>query len=97
MLYLKVYRREKNPTLLEINNQPSCQMALLEKDPPPMQDTQEEWSNSWVRKITWKRKRQPALEFLPEKFPGQRSLVGYNPWVHRQLATTEQLRIQSTK
>ena len=34
MLYLNVYRREKNPTLLEINNQPSCQMALLEKDPP---------------------------------------------------------------
>ena len=34
MLYLNVYKREKKPTLLEINKQPSCQMALMVKDPP---------------------------------------------------------------
>ena len=27
-----------------------------------------------------KRKGQPTPVFLPEKFQGQRSLVGYNPW-----------------
>ena len=35
----------------------------------------------WVRKIPWSRKWQPALVFLPEKFHGQKSLVGCSPWV----------------
>ena len=35
--------------------------------------------NSWVRKIPWGRKWQPTPVFLPEKFHGQRSLVGYGP------------------
>ena len=29
--------------------------------------------------------------FLPGKFHGQRSLVGYSPWGHKELDTTEQL------
>ena len=33
----------------------------------------------WVRKIPWSRKWQPTLVFLPVKFHGQRSLVGYSP------------------
>ena len=32
-----------------------------------------------------------SLVFLPEKFHGQRSLVGYSPWSHKDLDTTEQL------
>ena len=28
----------------------------------------------------WRRKWQPTPVFLPEKFYGQRSLAGYNPW-----------------
>ena len=28
--------------------------------------------------------------FLPKEFHGQRSLAGYNPWVHQELDTTEQ-------
>ena len=31
----------------------------------------------WVGKIPWRRKWQPTPVFLPGKFPGQRSLVGY--------------------
>ena len=31
----------------------------------------------WVGKISWKRAWQPAPVFLPGKFHGQRSLVGY--------------------
>ena len=33
---------------------------------------------------------------LPGKFHGQRSLVGYSPWGHRELDTTEQLGMNST-
>ena len=29
---------------------------------------------------TWKRVWKPTLVFLPGKFHGQRSLVGYSPW-----------------
>ena len=36
--------------------------------------------NPWVGKILWSRKWQPAPVFLPGKFHGQKSLVGYNPW-----------------
>ena len=36
--------------------------------------------NSWVGKIPWSRKWQPTPLFLPGKFNGQRSLVGYSPW-----------------
>ena len=35
--------------------------------------------NPWVGKIPWHREWQPTLGFLPGKFRGQRSLVGYSP------------------
>ena len=35
--------------------------------------------NPWVRKIPWKRARQPTPVFLPGEFHGQRILVGYGP------------------
>ena len=34
----------------------------------------------WVGKIPWRRKWQPSPVFLPGKFHGQRSLLGYSPW-----------------
>ena len=43
----------------------------------------------WVRKIPWSRRWQPTLVFLPGKFHGQRSLVGYSPWDHKELGTIE--------
>ena len=43
----------------------------------------------WVRKIPWGRKWQPAPVFLPGKFHGQRGLVGYSPWGHKELDMTE--------
>ena len=45
----------------------------------------------WVRKISRERKWQPTPIFFPEKFHGQRSLVGYSPWGHKDLDITEQL------
>ncbi|XDA74027.1 hypothetical protein R6Z07F_004246 [Ovis aries] len=50
--------------------------------------------NSWVRKNPWKRKWQPTPVFL-RKPHGQRSLVGYSPWGHKELDTTEQLNTQN--
>ena len=36
-----------------------------------------------VGNIPWNRKQQPTPAFLPEKSRGQRSLVGYSPWGHK--------------
>ena len=48
----------------------------------------------WVGKIPWRRKSQPAPVFFPGKF--QRSLVGYSPWGHKELDTTEWLNTRRT-
>ena len=37
----------------------------------------------WVRKIPWRRNKQPTPVFLPRKYHGQRSLDGYSPWGHK--------------
>ena len=39
----------------------------------------------WVRKISWRRKWQPTPAFLPEKYHGQKSLVGFSPWSHKRV------------
>jgi len=58
-----------------------------------MQETQEVWVHSWVRKIPWSRKWQTSPVLLPGKLYGKRSLVGYNPWNHKELDTTEYAQI----
>ena len=45
--------------------------------------------NPWIRDIPWRRKFQPSLVFLPGKSHGQRSLVGYSPWGHKESDMTE--------
>ena len=40
--------------------------------------------NSWVGRIPWRRKWQPTPVFLTGKLHGQRNLVGYSPWGHRE-------------
>ena len=44
--------------------------------------------NPWVRTISWRRKWQSTLIFLPGKSHGQRSLVGYSPWGCKESDTT---------
>ena len=44
--------------------------------------------NPWVRKIPWRRKWQLTLVFLHGKSHGQRNLVGYSPWVAKDLDMT---------
>ena len=38
----------------------------------------------WVGKIPWRRAWQPTPVFLPGESHGQRSLVGYSPWDHKE-------------
>ena len=47
--------------------------------------------NPWVGKISWRRKWQSTPVFLLGKSHGWKSLVGYSPWGHKELDTTEQL------
>ena len=47
----------------------------------------------WVGKIRWRRKWQSTPILLPGKSHGQRSLVGYSPWGHKESNTTEWLHL----
>ena len=46
--------------------------------------------NSWIRKI-WRKEWLPTPILLPGESHGQRSLVGYSPWVCKELDMTKQL------
>ena len=58
------------------------------KSLPGMQETQ---VSSWVWKISWGRKWQPAPVFLPGESYGQKSLVSPRLWGQKESDTTEQL------
>ena len=45
--------------------------------------------DSWTGKIPWRRAGQPTPGFLPGESHGQRSLVGHDPWGHKELDMTE--------
>ena len=47
----------------------------------------------WVWNIPWKWERLPSPVFLPGKSQGQRRLVGYSPWGHKELDRTEGLTL----
>ena len=61
------------------------------KNQPALQETRV-WS-PWVGKIPWRREQLPTPVFLPEEFHGQRSLMSYSPWSHKESDTTEQLTL----
>ena len=43
----------------------------------------------WVGKIPWRRKWKLTPVFLLRKSHGQRSLMGYSPWGHKESDMTE--------
>ena len=47
--------------------------------------------DSWVKKFPWRWKWQPTPVFLFADSHGQRSLMGYSPWGHKELDMTEWL------
>ena len=48
---------------------------------PAMQETRDQ---SLGPEDPWRREWQPTLVFLPGESHGQRSLVGYHPWSHKE-------------
>ena len=38
----------------------------------------------WVGKIFWRGEWKPTPVFVPGESHGQRSLVGYSPWGHKE-------------
>ena len=63
-------------------------VAQMVKNPPAMW---EPGFDPWVRRIPWRRARQPTPVFLPGESHGQRSLAGDSPWGCKELDTTELL------
>ena len=61
----------------------ASQMALVGNEPAGNA------GDPWVRKIPWRKSRQPTPGFLPGESHGQRSLVGYSPQHHKESDTTE--------
>ena len=62
-------------------------MAQMVKSLPAMQGT-------WIQSLGWedpleKEMATHSLVFLPGEFHGQRSLVGYSPWVCKELDMTD--------
>ena len=49
----------------------------------------------WVGKITWRKKWQPTLIFLPGEFHGQRSLEGHSLGGHKESDTTENAHVRA--
>ena len=71
--------------------------GTIGKEPTCQRGRHKEMSvQSWVGHIPWKREWQPIPAFLPGKSHGQRSLVGYSPWGHKELDTTEWLTLHFT-
>ena len=66
-------------------------VAHLVKNPPAMQET---WVRSLGRKIPWRWAWQPTPVFWPGESHGQRSLVGYSPWRHKESDMTERLSLK---
>ena len=59
------------------------------KSPPAMQET-------WVWSLDWEdllEKGTTTPGFWSEEFHEQRSLMGYNPWCHKELDMTEWLSL----
>ena len=63
--------------------------GLAENNSSTMQETQEMWFRSLGGEDPLEKRWQPTPVFLPEESHGQRSLVGYRPWVPQELDTTK--------
>ena len=57
-------------------------MARTVKSLPVMEET---WVQSLGQEDSWRKEWLLTLVFLSGEFHGQRSLVGYSPWGHKEL------------
>ena len=65
-------------------------MAQTVKNPPTMWETGVRYLG---QEDPLERARLPTPVFLPGELHGQRSLVGYSPWNHKELNMAEQLTL----
>ena len=65
-------------------------VAQMVKNLPAVQET---WVHFLSWEDPWRRERLPTPVFLPGDFPGQRSMVGYSPWGHKESDATERLTL----
>ena len=70
---------QRAPLMVQMVKESACQCRRLKR----------RGFNPCVKKIPWRRKWQPTAVFLPGECHGQKSLAGYSPWSHKELATTE--------
>ena len=68
-------------------------MAQLVKNLPVNAGDTRDAGYPWVEKIPGRREWLPTPVLLPGGFHGQRSLVGYSPWGHKELDTTKLLTL----
>ena len=67
------------------------QVVLVKNLPAKARDARDAGLISGLGISPGSRKWQTTPVFLPGKFHGERSLVGYSPWDHKELDMTEQL------
>ena len=65
--------------------------SVIQNWPANAEGTGDRGFNLWGGKIPWSRKWQCVPVFLPGKFHGQRSLVVYSSWGHKESDMTELL------
>ena len=88
----KVLDLEHQSTILILSTLPLCtiECATFFVFPVSMTgDGRRLVFDPWVGKVAWRRAWQPTPVLLLEKFRGQRSLVGYGSWDHKELDMTE--------
>ena len=72
-----------------VSNQLGFPNGSVFKNLPAMQEPQETQVQSLGQEDPWRRAWQSTPVFLPGESHGQRSLVGYSPWGHKEPDTTE--------
>ena len=91
-MYKEVVVHIHNGILLSHKMEWVSLIAQLVKNLPTMRET-------WVQFLGWgdllERGMQPTPVFLLGEFRGQRNLVGYSPWGHKESDTTEWLHFTS--
>ena len=72
-------------------------MAQQVKNSPAVQETQETWVPFLGREDPLEKERATYSSILAWTIPGQRSLAGYSPWVHKGSDTTEQVSLHAQR
>ena len=95
LLHLKRSYVQKQPHSETLGVRALIGISLVAQTVKCLPTMWETWVRSWVGKILWRRQWHPTPVLLPGESHGRRSLVGYSPWDHKELDTTERLHFTS--